>query len=52
MPWLATEVLLDNMLKADEMRTIKYNTKVKKGDELIHLLFFFRFKYINLYFTN
>ena len=32
MPWLATEVFKDTMLKAGEQRTIKYNTSVKTGD--------------------
>ncbi len=32
MPWLATRVFKDNMLKANEARTIKYNTKINSGD--------------------
>ena len=32
MPWLATNVLKNTMLKANESRTIKYNTKLKSGD--------------------
>ncbi|RLA83807.1 MAG: hypothetical protein DRG78_03235 [Epsilonproteobacteria bacterium] len=32
LPWLATEVVKDNMLKAGETRTIKYDTAVKSGD--------------------
>jgi len=32
LPWLATEVFKDTMLKAGEFRTIKYNTVVKTGD--------------------
>ncbi len=32
MPWLATEIFKDNMLKADETRTLKYDTKVSSGD--------------------
>jgi len=32
MPWLATEIFKENMLKADETRTIKYDTKVQNGD--------------------
>lgn len=34
MPWLATEVFKENMLKADEIRTIKYDTKIKNGDKV------------------
>ncbi len=34
MPWLATEVLSDTMLKANETRVIKYNTQIKSGDEI------------------
>jgi hypothetical protein len=32
MPWLATEIFKDTMLKAGEKRTIQYNTIVKSGD--------------------
>jgi len=32
MPWLATEVLKDNMLKANETRTIKYTKNLNSGD--------------------
>lgn len=32
MPWMATEVYKDNMLKADEVRTLKYDTEVNSGD--------------------
>ena len=32
MPWLATEVFKETMLKAGEKRTIKYDTKLKSGD--------------------
>jgi len=32
MPWMATEVFKDNMLKADEKRMIKYDIKVTSGD--------------------
>lgn len=32
MPWLATEIFKENMLKADEIRTLKYDTKVHSGD--------------------
>ncbi len=32
MPWLAMDVLSDNMIKANETRVIKYNTSLQKGD--------------------
>ncbi len=32
MPWVATEIYKDNMLRAGETRTIKYNTIVNSGD--------------------
>jgi hypothetical protein len=32
MPWLATEIFKENMLKADEIRTLKYDTKVHSGE--------------------
>ena len=32
MPWAATETLKDTMLKANETRTITYQTKLDKGD--------------------
>ena len=32
MPWLATGIYKDNMLKAGESRTIKYDTMVNSGD--------------------
>ena len=34
MPWLATEVVKENMLKADEIKTYKYDTLVKDGDKV------------------
>ncbi|MCF6331244.1 MAG: cytochrome c family protein [Sulfurimonas sp.] len=34
MPWLATEVVKENMLKAEEIKTYKYNTIVEKGDKV------------------
>ena len=34
MPWLATEVVKNNMIKAKEKRAIKYNTKLKQGDSI------------------
>ena len=34
MPWLATEVVKENMLKADEVKIYKYDTLVKQGDKV------------------
>jgi hypothetical protein len=34
MPWLATEVVKDNMIKGNEKRVIKFDKTVKKGDEI------------------
>ncbi len=34
-PWLADEVIKDNSIKALEKRTLKYDTPLKKGDEVI-----------------
>ncbi len=34
MPWLATEVIKENMLKAEEIKTYKYDTLLKKGDKV------------------
>lgn len=34
MPWLATEVIKENMLKADENKTYNYNTLLFKGDKV------------------
>jgi hypothetical protein len=34
MPWLATEVVKDNMIKGDEKRVIKFDRLVKSGDEV------------------
>ena len=34
MPWIATEIYKDNMLKAGERRVIKYNTKVQTGNKV------------------
>ena len=34
MPWAATEVFKDTMLKAGEKRTIKYTTDIKAGDSI------------------
>ncbi len=34
MPWLATEVVKDNMIKGNEQRVIKFNKALKSGDEI------------------
>ena len=34
MPWLATEIVKDTMLKADEKRLLSFDTPLKKGDEI------------------
>ena len=34
MPWLATEVIKDNMIKGNEKRVIKFEKAIKSGDEL------------------
>ena len=34
MPWLATEVVKDNMIKADEKRTVSYKEKLQTGDRV------------------
>ena len=34
MPWLATEIFKDNMIKAEETRKLEYNTKLKPKDIL------------------
>ena len=34
MPWLATEVVKDNMIKAKEKRTIVYDDKLQSGDKV------------------
>jgi len=34
MPWLATQVLSDTMLKANETRTVHFDTKVNSSDEI------------------
>jgi ribosomal 50S subunit-recycling heat shock protein len=33
-PWLATEVVKENMIKAEETKTFKYDTLVKDGDRI------------------
>jgi len=34
MPWLATQVVKDNMIKANERRDISFDTKLQSGDEI------------------
>ena len=34
MPWLATEVVKDNMIKGNEKRVVKFNKTIKSGDEI------------------
>jgi hypothetical protein len=34
MPWVATEVLKDNMIKANETRSINFDTKLESGDTI------------------
>lgn len=34
MPWLATEIVKDNMIKGDEKRSIKFDKALKSGDEI------------------
>jgi len=34
MPWLATEVVKDNMIKGNEKRVVKFDEAIKSGDEL------------------
>ena len=34
MPWLATQVVKDNMIKAKEKREVLFDTKLKSGDEI------------------
>ena len=38
MPWLATEVIKDNMIKANEKRVIPFEIEIKKGDEIEAIL--------------
>ncbi len=35
MPWIADRVLKDTLIKAHEIRKIKYNTKLQKGDSVV-----------------
>ena len=41
MPWLATEVVKDNMIKANEKRVIKYTDAIQSGDEIEIILGFY-----------
>ena len=34
MPWLATQIVKDNMIKANEKRVVSFDTKLKNGDEI------------------
>ena len=38
MPWLATQIIKDNMIKANEKRVISFDTKLQKGDEIEAIL--------------
>jgi hypothetical protein len=38
MPWLATEVVKDNMIKANESRTVKFDKALKSGDKIEAIL--------------
>ena len=41
MPWLATEVVKDTMIKESEKRVVKFDTKLQKGDEIETVLGFY-----------
>jgi len=34
MPWLATQIVKDTMIKANEKREVTFNDKLKSGDEI------------------
>ncbi len=38
MPWLATEVIQDNMIQGEEKRVISFDVKLESGDEIESLL--------------
>jgi hypothetical protein len=38
MPWLATQVIKDNMINANEKRVVSFDINVKKGDEIEAIL--------------
>jgi len=41
MPWLATQVVKDNMIKANEKRVVKFDKKLQSGDEITSTLGFY-----------
>jgi len=41
MPWLATQVVKDTMIKANEKRVIHFDTPLEKGDEIEAILGFY-----------
>lgn len=41
MPWLATEVVKDTMIKANEKRVVKYDKALQSGDKIEVVLGFF-----------
>ncbi|SFV68389.1 hypothetical protein MNB_SV-14-283 [hydrothermal vent metagenome] len=41
MPWLATQVVKDNMIKGSEKRIIKFDKKLQSGDEITTTLGFY-----------
>ena len=41
MPWVATEVVKDTMIKANENRTVKFDNKLQSGDKLEVILGFY-----------
>jgi hypothetical protein len=41
MPWLATQVVKDNMLKANEKRVVTFKEEIKSGDEIETILGFY-----------
>jgi len=41
MPWLATEVVKDNMIKAEEKRVVKFDDVLKSGDKVEVILGFY-----------
>ncbi len=41
MPWLATEVVKDNMIKADEKRVVKFDDALQSGDKVEVVLGFY-----------
>jgi len=41
MPWLATQIIKDNMIKANEKRILLFDKKLQKGDEIESILGFY-----------